>query len=86
MIDSPLVFPCEFPIKVMGLKHSRFVQNVLDVVLRYAPDFEAASVELRPSEKGKYLSVTCTINATSQDQLNLLYTALKGHPDVAVVL
>ena len=86
MKDSPLVFPCEFPIKVMGLKHSRFVQNIVDVVLLYAPDFEAASVELRPSEKGKYLSVTCTINATSQDQLNLLYTALKAHPDVAVVL
>ncbi|HEX5033750.1 MAG TPA: DUF493 domain-containing protein [bacterium] len=86
MNDSPLKFPCEFPIKVMGLKHSRFVQNVVDVVLRYAPDFDTAQVELRPSDKGKYLSVTCTINATSQDQLNLLYTALKDHPDVAVVL
>ena len=86
MNDSPLKFPCEFPIKVMGLKHSHFVQNVVDVVTQYAPDFDAASVELRPSEKGKYLSVTCTINATSQDQLNRLYTALKGHSDVAVVL
>jgi len=86
MNESPLQFPCEFPIKVMGLKHQRFVQNIVDVVTRYAPDFEAASVELRPSETGKYLSVTCTIQATSQDQLNLIYTALKGHPDVAVVL
>lgn len=86
MNESPLQFPCEFPIKVMGLKHPRFVQNIVDVVVQYAPDFDAAKVELRPSEKGKYLSVTCTINATSQDQLNLIYTALKGHPDVAVVL
>ncbi|HKY62298.1 MAG TPA: DUF493 domain-containing protein [bacterium] len=86
MNGSPLIFPCEFPIKVMGLKHSRFVQNVVGVVLRHAPDFDAAQIELRPSDKGKYLSVTCTINATSQDQLNQLYTELKGHPDVAVVL
>lgn len=86
MNESPLKFPCEFPIKVMGVKHQRFVQNIVDVVIGYAPDFDAATVELRPSEKGKYLSVTCLINATSQDQLNLLYTALKSHPDVAVVL
>lgn len=84
--DNLLQFPCDFPIKVMGLKHTRFVQNILDVVLRYAPDFAAETVELRPSSAGKYLSVTCTINAVSQDQLNGIYTALKAHPDVAVVL
>jgi putative lipoic acid-binding regulatory protein len=84
--ESPLKFPCTFPIKVLGLKHQRFVQNILDVVLRYAPDFPAETVELRASSGGKYLSVTCTIEAVSQDQLNNLYTALKGHPDVAVVL
>lgn len=84
--DSPLTFPCEFPIKAMGLKHQRFVQNVLDIVLRYAPDFPPQSVELRPSSQGKYLSVTCTITATSQEQLNRIYMALKEHPDVAIVL
>ncbi|KAB2836048.1 DUF493 domain-containing protein, partial [bacterium] len=65
--DSPLTFPCEFPIKAMGLKHQRFVQNVLDIVLRHAPDFPPQSVELRPSSQGKYLSVTCTITAVSLD-------------------
>ncbi|MFO1464227.1 MAG: DUF493 domain-containing protein [bacterium] len=84
--ESPLQFPCEFPIKAMGLKHQRFVQNVLDIILRYAPDFPPQSVELRPSSQGKYLSVTCTITAVSHDQLNQIYTALKTHPDVAVVL
>jgi len=70
----------------MGLKHQRFVQNILDVVHRYAPDFEAETVELRPSSEGKYLSVTCNINAISQDQLNGIYMALKAHPDVTIVL
>lgn len=83
---SPLTFPCEFPIKAMGLKHPRFVQNVLEVVLRFAPDFPPQSVELRPSSQGKYLSVTCTITAISLDQVQQIYTALKEHPDVAIVL
>lgn len=70
----------------MGLKHPRFVQNVLEVVLRFAPDFPPQSVELRPSSQGKYLSVTCTITAISLDQVQQIYTALKEHPDVAIVL
>ena len=81
-----LQFPCEFPIKAMGLKHPRFVQNILDVVLKYAPDFPPQSVEMRPSTQGKYISVTCTITAVSQDQINAIYTALKAIPDVAIVL
>ena len=83
---NPLQFPCEFPIKAMGLKHPRFVQNILDVVLKFAPDFPPQSVEMRPSTQGKYISVTCTITAVSQDQINAIYTALKAIPDVAIVL
>ncbi|HCU24389.1 MAG TPA: hypothetical protein DF383_05165 [Deltaproteobacteria bacterium] len=84
--ESGLQFPCEFPLKVLGLRHSRFVQNVVSIVRGYAPDFAPESVGLRPSSGGKYLSVTCTITAQSQDQLNMLYIALKRHPDVAMVL
>ncbi|MCC6273189.1 MAG: DUF493 domain-containing protein [Deltaproteobacteria bacterium] len=84
--DSPLTFPCEFPIKAMGLKHQHFVQNILDIVLRHAPDFPPQSVELRPSSQGKYLSVTCTITAVSLDQVSRIYIDLKAHPDVAIVL
>ena len=86
MSESPLTFPCEFPIKILGAKHDDFVKNVVEVVARHAPDFDRSSVELRPSDKGKYLSVTCTINATSQDQLNSIYSELKSHPDVAMTL
>ena len=62
--SSPLAFPCDFPIKVMGRKEPRFVQTVTDIVRKHAPDFDAATVEMRPSRQGKYLSVTCTVRAT----------------------
>lgn len=81
-----LEFPCDFPIKIMGARVDDFAQTVLDVVLRHAPDFDAATMQMRPSSKGNYLSVTCTVNATSQAQLDALYIELSSHPMVKVVL
>ena len=84
--SSPLAFPCDFPIKVMGRKQPRFVQAVTGIVRKHAPDFDAATVEMRPSRQGKYLSVTCTVRATSRQQLDALYQELCDHPDVVMVL
>lgn len=81
-----LEFPCEFPIKIMGARVDDFAQTVLGVVLRHAPDFDAATMQMRPSSKGNYLSITCTVNATSQAQLDALYVELSSHPMVKVVL
>ena len=83
---SPLAFPCEFPIKVMGRKESRFVQTITSIVRKHAPDFDAATVEMRPSRQGKYLSVTCVVRATSREQLDALYQELCDHPAVVMVL
>jgi hypothetical protein len=70
----------------MGRKQPRFVHAVTGIVRRHAPDFDAATVEMRPSRKGKYLSVTCVVRATSRQQLDALYQELCDHPDVVMVL
>jgi hypothetical protein len=84
--ESPLTFPTSFPIKVMGRRVDNFAQAIVDVVKEHAPDFDAATLELRVSRGGNYLSVTATINATSREQLDGLYRALTSHPLVKVVL
>ncbi len=84
--ESLLQFPCAFPIKAMGRTTDLFAQTVVAVVQRHAPDFDAATVELRASSAGNYLSVTCTITATSRRQLDDLYRDLSSHPMVAMVL
>ena len=81
-----LEFPTRFPIKIMGLAHETFAQTVVDIVLRHAPDYDAASTEMRPSSGGKYLGLTCTITATSQAQLDALYRELTAHEMVKMVL
>lgn len=84
--ESLLSFPCDFPLKIMGRRDDGFAQAVLEVVLRHAPDFDAARMEMRPSAKGSYLSLTCTIRAVSREQLDALYRELTAHPAVKVVL
>lgn len=85
--DTSLIkFPCDFPIKVMGARHDGFAQAIMEVVMRHAPDFDAAAMEMRLSKGGKYLSLTCTIHATSKVQLDALYMELTQHPAVRVVL
>jgi hypothetical protein len=83
---SALEFPCAFPIKIMGRTQAGFAQAVLAVVQKHAPDFDAASLEMRASKAGNWLSVTATVNATSREQLDDLYRELVAHPMVKVVL
>lgn len=84
--DTLLEFPCDFPLKIMGKAHDELTQVVLSIVTRHAPDFDSASMEMRTSSGGNYLSLTCTVVATSKPQLDALYTDLTAHPLVKVVL
>jgi putative lipoic acid-binding regulatory protein len=86
MAETLIEFPCDFPLKVMGKAADGFAQAVADVVLKHAPDFDAATMEMRPSKAGNYLSLTCTIRAVSQAQLDALYRELTSHPLVKIVL
>jgi len=86
MADTLLEFPTDFPLKIMGRAKDGFAQMVHDIVLKHAPDYDGSKMELRPSSAGKYLSVTCVINATSKEQLDALYRELSSHPDVTMVL
>lgn len=83
---SPIQYPLEFPIKIMGRNQPGFAQLVAAIVARHAPDFDQTTVQIRTSRKNAYLSVTCVINATSREQLDALYTELSGHPSVVMVL
>lgn len=84
--DTLLEFPCDFPIKIMGAAHEGFAQAILEVVLRHAPDYDAATMEMRLSKGGNYISLTCTVRANSKAQLDALYMDLSRHPCVKVVL
>ena len=83
---SLLDFPTTFPIKIMGRREGGFTTAVIEIVRRHAPDFVPGTIETRPSREGKYISLTATVNATSQEQLDALYRELCDHPAVMMVL
>jgi putative lipoic acid-binding regulatory protein len=84
--SAELAFPTAFPIKIMGRREGGFAQGVMQIVLKHAPGFEPATIEMRPSRQGKYLSLTVVVNATSREQLDALYQDLCDHPSVVMVL
>ncbi|MEW5904138.1 MAG: DUF493 domain-containing protein [Pseudomonadota bacterium] len=84
--ESLIEYPCDFPLKVFGVAEQGFAQAIAAAVQRHAPDFDAASIEMRASSSAKYLSLTCTVRVTSRAQLDDLYRTLSSHPMVKMVL
>ena len=84
--QSPLKFPCDFPLKIMGHASADFDVLVVEIVSRHVGEIAAEAIQRRPSSQGKYLAITITIQAESQDQLDALYRELSGHSRVLMVL
>jgi uncharacterized protein len=84
--ESLIVYPCAFPIKVMGAKVAGFVHAITLIAHEFDPTFDAKTLELRESKGGNYLGITINITATSREQLDELYRTLSTHPMVKMVL
>ena len=74
--ESPLKFPCEFPIKAMGRATPELEAAVLEIMNRHVPDLGEGAVKTRKSRHGNYLSITVTIQARSREQLDAIYMEL----------
>lgn len=84
--ESLIEYPSDFPIKVMGKQHPELAQTLTDIVLQFDPQFNPATVEMRPSKAGNYMGLTFTVRATSRQQLDDLYRTLHAHPMVSIIL
>jgi putative lipoic acid-binding regulatory protein len=84
--DTLLVFPTDFPVKIMGLASDDYRSLVLGIVTRHFGTLEPERIEERPSANGKYLSITVTVVATSKAQLDALYIELTSCSQVLVAL
>ena len=84
--ESLIEYPCDFPVKVMGARVDGFAETMAKIAQHFDPNCNPATIEMRPSKAGNYLSLTLTVRATSREQLDNLYRALTGHPMVKVAL
>ena len=81
-----LEFPCEFPIKIMGLNDNDFIPYICDLVRPFYPELNDSHVHQRTSGGGKYISITLTIQATSKQQLDNIYCCVSADPRVKMAL
>jgi len=87
MSEPPLLsFPCDYPIKVM-VRAEEGVRAHIDAILeRHAGPLDLSSVTERASAQQHFLSLTYVIRATGEPQIAELFAALKGCPQVLMVL
>ena len=85
--EAPLLeFPCAFPIKMMGRQSTTFSTTAIEIVERHTGPLDASAVRTAPSSKGNFTSVTVTIEARSQRQLDDIYRDLTSHDEILVAL
>ena len=71
-------FPCDYPIKVFGLNQPDLIDTVSTIVERYVGKLHSNQITLKNSSKGKYVSVTIRIIATSRKQLDSINEDLQN--------
>lgn len=84
--ETLLEFPCDFPLKVMGLNQPAFEQYVVEIVRTHAGSPALGKVDTRPSRNGRYIAVTVNFTATSKTQLDEIYRTLSASEQVLFLL
>lgn len=82
---SPLSFPCEIAVKVLGRNESGFRAAATGIVRRhYAELSEGPSEQL--SRKDAYLSLTFVVSAQTREEIDALYRELTASDEILMVL
>ena len=79
-------FPCEYPIKVCGANKPDFEKTVCNIVETHTGKLHANQTAIKYSSKGKYISLTVRIIATSRQQLDAINQDLQSCPLVSYLL
>ena len=80
------MFPCEYPIKVLGRTGAAFQSAVMAVFTQHAAGVLEQDVVVKDSRKGTFQSITVTIEAQSEEQLRLIHQDLMDTGLVSMVL
>lgn len=86
MVNELLVFPADYPIKVVGRPSDGFRARVQAIVLQHVPSLEAGRVSERLSENGNFLSISYPLRAESREQIEALVADLKSCEGVLLIL
>jgi len=84
--QSPLQFPTDYPIKVVGRSDPAFRPRIDQLVLEHTPDLTTDRISERASGAGNFVSITYTIVARDRDHVTRLVEALAATQGVLMVI
>ena len=84
--ETAFEFPCAVPIKMMGRNEPGFRATARELVERHAGSVDDDAIRASLSRNERFVSVTITITATSQQQLDDIYQDVTDHEDVLMAL
>lgn len=79
-------FPMDYPIKLIGLAVPELRQEVVTILQKHFPEFDANTVEVQHSSKGTYHSVRAHLKFENKDQVHAVYADLAACPHIKTAL
>lgn len=86
MEPEKIVFPCDYPIKVVARAGEGLRQRLDALFAQHFGDFEPHRVAVRQSAQAAFVAHTYTMTVQHVDQLGALHTDLKQVEGVVMVL
>ena len=84
--ESAIEFPCKFPVKVMGRNSTEFRATARALIEKHTGAIDDSAIQESLSRTERFVSVTVTVTATSQQQLDDIYQDVSDHEDVLMAL
>lgn len=81
-------FPMNYPMSIIGHEgeHESLLNEVKLILGSQFPEFDLASVDVKPSKTGRFHSVRVNLYLTDVEQVNQLYEALDNAKTVRMVV
>ena len=86
MVSELLVFPTDYPVKVVGRPSDEFRARVHAIMLQHVPSLDPDRISERLSENGNFLSISYLLRADSREQIEALVADLKACDGVMMLL
>lgn len=84
--ESLITYPCDFTLKVMGKATPAFEKKILAIVKKHYPKVTKKHLQKRYSKDNNYVSLSITVHAQNQNELDELYRELTACPEVLMAL
>ncbi|WLP95850.1 YbeD family protein [Psychrobacter sp. M13] len=81
-------FPMDYPMSIIGHEgeYDSLLNEIKLILGSQFPDFDLASIEVKPSKTGRFHSARVNIHITTAEQVNTLYAALDDAKTVRMVV